>query len=150
MLIEIDENNYCTGNFDIATIDTMKNYVYTEELPEWYEDELKFKATKCIKVPKETAAEGDVPYSISYELDETKYAELLEQLNNSAYEAETECKIEELKRALSETDYQIIKCYEYSLVGKTCNEYDIEELHNNRQIIRDKINKLEEMLNKQS
>lgn len=47
-----------------------------------------------------------------------------------------------LKNLIKDTDYQIIKTYEYSLVGKD-PEYDIESLHEERQQLRDQINELE-------
>ncbi len=47
-----------------------------------------------------------------------------------------------LKQQLSDTDYQVTKCYEASLIGDVL-PYDIGELHSNRQSIRDKINELE-------
>ncbi|MFV0344202.1 MAG: hypothetical protein ACK5JH_15170 [Anaerocolumna sp.] len=47
-----------------------------------------------------------------------------------------------LKSKISETDYQIIKCYEYQLVGKEL-PYDISKLHATRQTLRDGINTLE-------
>lgn len=50
--------------------------------------------------------------------------------------------IQELKYQLAETDYKIIKCYEYNLAGLDL-PYDIEELHTERQALRDKINELE-------
>lgn len=54
--------------------------------------------------------------------------------------------ISTLKMQIDSTDYKIIKSYEYSQVGlKT--EYDMEELHQERQEIRDEINVLEEKLN---
>lgn len=53
--------------------------------------------------------------------------------------------INELKQQLSESDYRVTKCYECSLVGKTL-PYDIQELHTERQSIRDEINRLESML----
>lgn len=53
--------------------------------------------------------------------------------------------INELKEQLSESDYRVTKCYECSLVGKTL-PYDIQELHTERQSIRDEINRLESML----
>lgn len=53
--------------------------------------------------------------------------------------------INELKEQLSESDYRVTKCYECSLVGKTL-PYDIQELHTERQAIRDEINRLESML----
>lgn len=54
----------------------------------------------------------------------------------------TEEQILTLKNDLSSTDYQIIKCYEYQLLGQEL-PYDINELHIARQAIRDKINELE-------
>lgn len=53
--------------------------------------------------------------------------------------------IEELKQQLSDSDYQITKCYEASLVGNKL-PYDISELHTTRQSLRDKINELEEVI----
>lgn len=50
--------------------------------------------------------------------------------------------IERLKQELSETDYKIIKCSEYSLAGVEL-PYDIAELHAKRQALRDRINELE-------
>jgi predicted S18 family serine protease len=50
--------------------------------------------------------------------------------------------IERLKKELSETDYKIIKCSEYSLAGVAL-PYDIAELHAKRQALRDRINELE-------
>lgn len=47
-----------------------------------------------------------------------------------------------LKQLLLDTDYIIIKCYELFLVGQT-PEYDIEQVHAERQAIRDQINALE-------
>lgn len=51
-------------------------------------------------------------------------------------------KIEDLKASLTDTDYQVIKCYEASLIGAPM-PYDVTELHASRQEIRDKINSLE-------
>ena len=50
--------------------------------------------------------------------------------------------IAELKKRLSATDYKIIKCSECQLVGKEM-PYDVAELHEERQAIRDQINVLE-------
>ena len=50
--------------------------------------------------------------------------------------------IAELKKQLSATDYQVIKCAECQLFGKEM-PYDIAKLHIERQSIRDKINQLE-------
>lgn len=53
--------------------------------------------------------------------------------------------INELKEQLSESDYKVLKCCECSLVGKIL-PYDIQELHTERQAIRDEINRLESLL----
>lgn len=59
------------------------------------------------------------------------------------YEPTSEDKIRELKALLAATDYQIIKCSECQLLGQPM-PYDVAELHEQRQAIREKINKLEE------
>ena len=51
-------------------------------------------------------------------------------------------KIQKLKKELSNTDYKIIKCIESYLIGEVL-PYDINQLHTERQAIRDQINKLE-------
>lgn len=53
-----------------------------------------------------------------------------------------EDRIAELKTQLSDTDYKIVKCSEYSLAGEEL-PYNITELHTMRQAIRDQINELE-------
>lgn len=50
--------------------------------------------------------------------------------------------IDAIKSELSETDYQVIKCYEASLVGEEL-PYDIKALHTERDLKRAKINTLE-------
>lgn len=49
---------------------------------------------------------------------------------------------QELVRTLQESDYKIIKAAEYAALGQEC-EYDLNALHQERQSIRDQINKLE-------
>lgn len=58
------------------------------------------------------------------------------------YEPTAEDKIRELKSELAATDYQIIKCSECQLLGQPM-PYDVAELHEKRQAIRDEINALE-------
>lgn len=53
--------------------------------------------------------------------------------------------IESLKSELQESDYKVIKCSEAMAVGAEM-PYDMASLHNERQALRDKINKLEEQL----
>lgn len=61
--------------------------------------------------------------------------------------------IKKLKNKLSSTesdigDYKITKCYEAALLGKTL-PYNVAELHAERQTIRDRINELENRLEKE-
>lgn len=42
-------------------------------------------------------------------------------------------------------DWKVAKCYEYALIGEE-TPYDVKELHQKRQAIRDKINALQEEL----
>ena len=65
---------------------------------------------------------------------------------NQIYELKN--KIQTLKNELLESDYIIIKCQEYLLAGKDLpDEYDIATFSEERDIIRTKINVLEEKLN---
>ena len=50
--------------------------------------------------------------------------------------------IDELKAQLESSDYMIIKCYEYGMVGLEM-PYDVQLLHEERQAIRDIINEKE-------
>lgn len=50
--------------------------------------------------------------------------------------------IEALKQELAATDYQVIKCYEASLVGEEL-PYDVQTLHTSRNAIRAKINDIQ-------
>lgn len=54
--------------------------------------------------------------------------------------------IRALEAQLTETDYQVIKCYEYSLVGLEL-PYDIQALHEEREAIREQIRELEASVN---
>ena len=54
----------------------------------------------------------------------------------------TEQEIASLKSELEQTDYKIIKCFEYQLVNLEL-PYDIQILHIERQALRDRINELE-------
>ena len=50
--------------------------------------------------------------------------------------------IERLKSELQESDYKVIKCAEAMTIGAEL-PYNMTELHNERQALRDKINELE-------
>lgn len=75
------------------------------------------------------------------ELTDEERAALEQQNQIAAISAQ----INAIKEQIRATDYQIIKAYEYSLVGKE-TEYDIAALHTERQAQRDQINELEEQL----
>lgn len=51
--------------------------------------------------------------------------------------------LQALKNELTSTDYKIIKCYEYSLVGLEM-PYDIITLHEERENLRNQIREIEE------
>ena len=72
---------------------------------------------------------------------EEELAELERQKQISALNEQ----ISTLKSEIESTDYQIIKTYEYTLVGLE-TEYDITALHKQRQALRDQINELEVQL----
>lgn len=63
------------------------------------------------------------------------------QLQNQAAAA-ARLEVADLQAALGQTDYKIIKSYEYALAGEP-QPYDIVQLHAERQAIRDRINILE-------
>lgn len=53
--------------------------------------------------------------------------------------------IENLKNELKDGDYKVNKCYEASLTKQEM-PYNIQELHSQRQLLRQKINELEEKM----
>ena len=59
----------------------------------------------------------------------------------ASYQAE----IEQHKAQIAESDYKVIKCAEAKLLD-TVLPYDIIALHDNRQVLRDKINDLEKKI----
>ncbi len=73
-----------------------------------------------------------------HEPTEEELAEQAKQEQKRQLVSEIDC----LKRQIESTDYQIIKAYEYSLVGLE-TDYDIADLHRSRQNIRDQINALQ-------
>ena len=78
-------------------------------------------------------------------LDADKWAAIEAERAELARVADTKRQIQELKDTLVSTDYQIIKCYEYSLNDLEL-PYDVAKLHEDRQAIRDQINELEASL----
>ena len=74
-----------------------------------------------------------IPAPTAEELAEMEERERIDNIN---------AQINNLKEQLASTDYKIIKCTECSMVGKEM-PYDVNELHAERQAIRDEINLLE-------
>ena len=72
-------------------------------------------------------------------------ANLAKQISDKANNQYINNQVENLKHKLEESDYQIIKCYEASLLGEKL-PYDIKELHAVRQQIRDEINILQKKI----
>ena len=86
---------------------------------------------------KPTTPEGVIPYNYSPQYVEQDNKIIRQWQAYPNYE-----EIEKLKEKLTESDYKVIKCYEVSLVGGTL-PYDSAALHEERQAIRDEINRLE-------
>lgn len=74
-------------------------------------------------------------------LAELGYHVVVEQ--PQVYEPTTEERIWTLKEQLAATDYKVVKIAEYLAAGLPA-PYDIEQLHAERQALRDKINEIEE------
>lgn len=74
--------------------------------------------------------------------DNLSMEERRERFNQRMEEVKKMRQIELLKSQLTSTDYQIIKCYEYSLAGLEL-PYDIQTLHTEREAIREQIRELE-------
>ena len=124
--VTMDVNRYWTGQYSIAG--GLVDGVEVDSIPE-ETDRIK---QKCYKLLEDN----------TWYFDEEKYQSLLSDKEIATLIADKKAKIVELEKQIESTDYQIIKCYEYSLVGEEL-PYDIATLHEERQAIRDEINLLE-------
>ena len=88
-----------------------------------------------------TVQDGEVAVD-SYKEENGKLVQYWEVKVDSDY---TQKKIDNLKEVLSSSDYKVIKCQEASLIGEQM-PYDVDELHKERQSIRDEINRLESLI----
>lgn len=88
-----------------------------------------------------TVQDGEVAVD-SYKEENGKLVQYWEVKVDSVY---TQKKIDNLKEVLSFSDYKVIKCQEASLIGEQM-PYDVDELHKERQSIRDEINRLESLI----
>ena len=100
-------------------------------------------------IPGETDAEKLRCYQYiknKFVFDAEKWAAIEAERAENARTNEIAQKILDLKAQIESSDYQIIKCYEYSLI-KLEMPYDVEKLHAERQALRNQINALEMQLN---
>ena len=88
-----------------------------------------------------TVQDGEVAVD-SYKEENGKLVQYWEVKVDSVY---TQKKIDNLKEVLSSSAYKVIKCQEASLIGEQM-PYDVDELHKERQSIRDEINRLESLI----
>lgn len=100
-------------------------------------------------IPEETDAEKLRCYQYiknKFVFDAEKWAAIEAERAENAHTNEIMQEIFDLKAQIESSDYQIIKCYEYSLMNLEM-PYDVEQLHAERQALRDQINALEVQLN---
>lgn len=126
MKVQLNEQGYFTGNY--AIVGDIENSIKVESLPPYEYDSLKQQSCKLV--------DGN------WVLDEEHYNQLVSEFEARKVEQQKQLEIAQLQKQLDDTDYKIIKCQEYSLAGLEL-PYDIEQLHNERQALRDKINELQ-------
>ena len=126
MKVQLNEQGYFTGNY--AIVGDIENSIEVESLPPYEYDSLKQQSCKLV--------------DNSWVLDEEHYNRLVSEFEARKVEQQKQLEIPQLQKQLDDTDYKIIKCQEYSLAGLEL-PYDIEQLHNERQALRDKINELQ-------
>ena len=126
MKVQLNEQGYFTGNY--AIVGDIENSIEVESLPPYEYDSLKQQSCKLV--------DGN------WVLDEEHYNQLVSEFEARKVEQQKQLEIAQLQKQLDATDYKIIKCQEYSLAGLEL-PYDIEQLHNERQALRDKINELQ-------
>lgn len=127
MKVQLNEQGYFTGNY--AILGDIENSIEVESLPPYEYDSLKQQSCKLV--------DGN------WVLDEKHYNQLVSEFEAKKTEQQKQMKIAQLQQQLNDTDYKIIKCQEYSLAGLEL-PYNIEELHTQRQSIRDQINELQQ------
>ena len=127
MRVQLNEQGYFTGNY--AILGDIENSIEVESLPPYEYDSLKQQSCKLV--------------DDNWVLDEEHYNQLVSEFEAKKTEQQKQMKIAQLQQQLNDTDYKIIKCQEYSLAGLEL-PYNIEELHTQRQSIRDQINELQQ------
>ena len=88
-------------------------------------------------------SDADLPDDVLRDTLEALSGELIKKGEAvAAFALNLGAEIDAIKAELSETDYQVIKCFEASLVGEEL-PYEIKALHTERDLKRAKINTLE-------
>lgn len=133
--IELDENSYLTGNW--ATIGGDETWTSVEALPETTND---IKKLQCYKYENN-----------EFVFDEEKYTNFVEKITKEKEKNNTLTEIKQLKNELESNDYKIIKLSEITakFISDNYNvelPYNIEELYQERQNIRNRINELEKSI----
>lgn len=121
MKVVLDKNGYFTG--DYAEVGDLKNSVEVSELP------------------KRTGRYVYQSYKLvddEWIFDKDRYKLLIEENKGSQIQSS----VLELQEQLKASDYKIIKCFECHALGLKL-PYDIKELHEERQQLRDSINILQ-------
>lgn len=121
-----------------------ENGEYGFYTPEIHGEE--FCKNECIKIADEFYVflllnNGKYLIDVNIVTDTVSKENLIERPMSIA-ELTPEQEIQKLKEQLEQSDYMIVKCYEYQLIGKEL-PYNLEALHRDRQAMRDKINQLE-------
>jgi len=122
--IMIDENNYLKSH---SSKYRTPGSILVDQIPNESDPE----KLKCYQYIDDT-----------FVFDADKWAAIEAEREEAARIEGVKQQIESLKATLESTDYQVIKCYEYSLNGLEM-PYDIAQLHEERQALRDQINDLE-------
>lgn len=125
-----------TGDFPIKT----DGFTLSRET---YEDNWDYSAYTTIYREVENGCQFSNDGSVYVEpVIEIPTEEELAEMEENQRIANINAQINNLKEQLASTDYKIIKCTECSMVGEEM-PYDVNELHAERQVIRDEINLLE-------
>lgn len=80
--------------------------------------------------------------TLSYKIENNKVLQIWKSIKDISF---FEKKLTNLKNELGSSDYKIIRCYEANLLNKE-PPYDINLLSEERQLIRDEINRIQEDL----
>lgn len=121
----------------------LKKIVARKLLDDAYKQEIEnFNSYKRCVVKDVDLGEFD-SYVPQYEETENEIIVTYQIIKNDANKINE--KISELKQELADSDWKVVRCYEASLIKKEM-PYDIKELSEYREFIRNKIRQLQELL----